>query len=53
MGKGGFSWAFIIVIAVGALWILSKVSGSPGIFSGISSQRGLQGTDQFTPIGGS
>ena len=40
-------WIFYVVIAVGIMWILGKVNSPSGLFSGISSQRGLQGTDQF------
>jgi hypothetical protein len=39
-----FSWLFIAVIAVGAWWILTKLAPGSTPFS---SQRGLQGTDQF------
>lgn len=43
-----FSWLFIGVIALAALWVVSKLSGpNSSVFTGISSQRGLFGLDQF------
>lgn len=47
MAKGKFSWFFIAALAVVALWVYSTLTGKSSVFTGLPSQRGLFGYDQF------
>lgn len=47
MAKQNLSWPIIVALGVAAVYLFSKMTGAASPFTGVTSQRGLAGTDQF------